>query len=261
MISIVGNIKLDESKPERIKYLLACIKSYDFIGHISHFALNLDSPSPHLFGVVNETLRASGHRFILTASKPGSYGETYSYLLRADPTSRFVINFMEDHFMVIDDADKFEGLLNTMTRTGADICASTFFPCEQKSAAGLREYFKTPLGLVYENSMENYTDFQKHYGSRYYIGVNFVTTRKFAERFWNRDCGHRPHEYEISFYDKEWLHTMMIPGFEIMASVDDPHGEEGSNLLARNEPKWKKIFEEVSALHAFKNETQVIKSK
>lgn len=108
--------------------------------------------------------------------------------------------------------------------------------------------------MVYENSMENYTDYQKYYKSRYYIGVNFITTRKFAERFWNRDCGPRPHEYEVCFYDKEWLHNVMIPSFELMAAVDDPHGEDGSHLLARREDKWVRALWYINQLPIWKGE-------
>lgn len=260
MFDIVGNIKVDESKPERIAYLLSCIRSYQFLKQHAGFYLNLDNPSAILYGLVRTELERSGFTYVLTTSKHSCYGETYSYLLAGitndfsdkQPGLRyedmhFVINFMEDQFMLTDDFDQLIYTLNTMKKHSVDICISGFWQVEQNSAQGLEEFITTPAGIIYENTMENYTAYRRFYGSKYYIGVNFITTHEFAKKFWARDLGPRPHEYEVSFYDKDMLHTVMVPRMEIQVAIDDDHGAEASCMLKRNEPKWERIFQEIGS--------------
>lgn len=255
MIDILGNIKVDESKPERIKYLLACIRSYLFLKDDSRFYLNLENPSPFVHALVHEELKKCGYRYVLTTGNFPNYGSGYINLLYSLPPwenrnpeiDSFVINFMEDQFMLIDDLDLLMSLLDNMARRKVDICMCGFHRVEQNSVKGLEEYIVTPTGIIYDNTMENYTAFQRFYGSRYYIGVNFITSYRFARTFWSRDLGPRPHEYEICFYDKEWLRRIIIPSMEIQAAIDDDHGAEDSCLLKRKEIKWLKIIGEINS--------------
>ena len=101
-------------------------------------------------------------------------------------------------------------------------------------------------GLIYVNNKTNYNLYQKYYGSRYYIGVNFITTLSFANIFWNRMHTFknltRPHEWEISKYDANLECITMIPNIEIQCAIDDNHGEKGTCLLERKEDKFWNIY-------------------
>ena len=91
--------------------------------------------------------------------------------------------------------------------------------------------------------MSNFNQYQKYYGSRYYLGTNFITTLWFANKFWNRKFNsNRPHEWEIAKFSKEFEHIAMIPEIEIMASICDSHGEIGTSLLERKEHKFWNIY-------------------
>lgn len=239
MIAIVGNIKVDESKPERIKYLIACIRSYLFLKDHCKFVLALHGNSEELYDIIHNELRPFNHRLVEFSDKSESYGHEYIYLLNRCADCNFVINFMEDQFMVCDDTNQIMNLLSNMDFFGVDVCKASFFKVEQNSIAGLKQ-------SIFENNLSFHTQYQKHYGTRYYIGVNFITTLEFAKKFWNRDLGKRPHEYEIAKYDEKWFHTVMFPIFPVMETIDDDHGEPGTALLNRSDcEKWNKIWRDV----------------
>lgn len=245
MISIVGNIKVDETKPERIKYLIACIRSYGFLKDHCQFILNLESPSDQLWKIVGqEILQYSNKVYCKTRNQP--YGKTYVDLLKLCKYDT-VINFMEDHFMVCDDIEYIEHIQRTMRVWQVDVCKSSFWDVEQNSCDKLDWLSSDNHGeLIFVNNLTNFTAYQRYYKSRFYIGCNFITTREFANRFWNRDLGQRPHRHEIGRFDPKWIHVAMIPGFELQAAIDDDHGEPGTCLLKRsNCEKWNEIWGQV----------------
>jgi hypothetical protein len=257
MTGIVGNIKIDETKPERVLYLLACIRSYAFLKDVCGFYLNLENPSSELFHLVTTELKKCGFKYVLTTGIFNNYGEAYCFLLRGIkdkltevngiPQPGLIFNFMEDQFLLMNSVEEVAEIENTMLRYKIDVCMCGFNAVEKNSAQGLTHYSVTPAGIVYTNQIECYTEFCKFYGARYYLGVNFITTISFAIKFWSRDCGPRPHEYEISFYDANFLHNVLIPKKEIQVAIDDDHGADNSCLLKRKEEKWEKIIREIKS--------------
>ncbi len=102
---------------------------------------------------------------------------------------------------------------------------------------------------MFENDKPNWELFCKHYRFRYYIGVNFITTIAFAEKFWSRSFDSvRPHAWEVDIFTQELIHNCMIPAKEILCAVDDPHGEPGTALLERSEDKFNRIAAEIAQI-------------
>jgi len=122
-----------------------------------------------------------------------------------------------------------------------DVCKSSFWQIEQNSKTTIYKIQKE--NCIFINDLSNFNQYQKYYGSRYYIGVNFITTLEFAKRFWNRKFNsNRPHEWEIAKFSKEFEYICMLPDIEIMCAIDDEHGEIGTSLLERKEYKFWNIY-------------------
>lgn len=241
MLDIIGNIKIDESKPERVDYFIACMKSWAFFREHCKVILNIEGASDELLRKVKRTFeecKFDGHVSSVNSSK---YGKVYCELI-AMGESEFILNFIEDHFALIDDAETMSRILNTMKELNVDVLKTSFFQIEQNSRNTVKGATTMEHGKIFRMNAENHIEYGRHYGSRYFLGVNFLTTRDFALKFWNRDMGHRPHEYEIDVYKPEWEHTCMIPSMEIQCAVDDDHGEADTCLLKRAEEKWNNIF-------------------
>lgn len=245
MIDIIGHLWIDEKKPERIKALLASLKSFEFIKTHCRIILNLEHASESLLKRTDDLLKECQFDYSLTTMSGPTYGEVYMHLL-AKGNNDFVLNFIEDHFMVLDDAGDLAEILQVMRDTRCDILKGTFFQVEQNSSRTLNIRYSFRYGRVYDNNPSNHEEYQKYYGKRFYIGVNFITTRAFAEKFWNRKLKRRPHEYEVATFDPQWFHIAMIPDIPIMDSIDDDHGEPGSCLLKRDEPKFRKIYDGIN---------------
>lgn len=245
MLDIIGNIKIDESKPERINYFLACLKSWKFFKDHCKFYINLEDPSTELLNSIHEIIQKYNYDFDINTTSVQSapaYGTTYMQLLNKSDNP-FVLNFIEDQFMLLDDADIMLSILETMKHHNVDVLKSSFLKVEQNSQNTLQQVTDTDFGKVFLMDERNHSEYGAHYGGRYLLGVNFITTREFALKFWDRDCGMRPHEYEISSYNEEWKHICMIPNIEILCAIDDDHGEPATCLLNRNEEKWNRIYE------------------
>lgn len=246
MIDVIGNIKIDESKPERIKYLIACIRSYLFMKDDCRMIINLDSPSQKLRDLVNKELSNFPKAYYLEGNS-NSYGETYCSLINTlTADNNFIINFFEDHFMILDSIISMKELIYEMDKTKTDVCKASFFKIEKNSEPVIKRTDGI-FGNVYCNDKIFHSLYQNHYGSRFYMGVNFITTKEFALKFWSRDCGKRPHDYEIAGYDEKWKHNVMFTNVELMCSIDDNHGEDGTRLLDRTDcEKWNIIWKEVN---------------
>lgn len=251
MVDIIANIKVDESKPDRVKGLLACIRSYEFLKENAHFLFFLEGASEALNDAVREEfIRLNFNYTIVPRCTDGCYGDQYWAMMQYT-LNNYVLNFMEDQFMVLDCPFTFEMMLTYMKYNKVDILKASFFDVEQKSSQTITErsednvynHFKDAFGKVFVMDENNFAQYQKHYGSRFYIGVNFLTTKEFAHKFWCRDKGLRPHDYEIPYFDPAFIHTAMIPAFELQAAIDDDHGETGTALLKRNEPKFLRLYD------------------
>ncbi len=245
MIDIIGLIKVNEQDPERIKYLIACIRSYSFLKEKCRFILGLETPSDALYDLVEDELKGIDYNYQLLKipqlTERNSYGKQYVRLLH-EAKSNYTINFMEDQFMLIDSLFDFARILQTMLIYSVDVCKAAFLKIEQNSSKGIKFISDTSYGKIFNNDDIAYFHYQKHYGKRFYIGVNFITSVDFAYDFWKRDMGTRPHEYEISEPHQFQDHVCMIPKIEIQAAINDDHGEPGTCLLARKEEKWLKVW-------------------
>lgn len=237
MIDIIGHIKIADQK--RFKYLLACIRSYSFLKDHCKFILSIEGLSHEQRSLVVDELRE--FEYTMSYNLSDNYGNAYCSLLDQG-TNPFVINFMEDQFMLIDDKDWFVGLLNTMEQKSVEVCKASFFTIEQNSIKTIIGE-QTDYGLVFDNNENNFQEYKKHYGERYYLGVNFITTRTFAYSFWRRPIvSHKPHAYEVCGYSHYLNHKCIIPSREIQCAIDDSHGEIGTSLIERKEEKYDRLI-------------------
>lgn len=254
MLDIIGNLKIDETKPERIKYLIACIRSYGFLKDTCRFVLNLQGASEELLEIVKNELK--GFDAYLSADLDPDYGNVYIRLTTKGWAHKhnYILNFMEDHFYMLDSEVAMRDVLEKMQTHNVDICKASFFDIERNSIS------KIPIGSVkisfknfnghsiFHNTEYFHKCYQAHYGSRYYIGVNFIVSRAFASKFWRYSHGQRPHDYEIPRYNKDLEHNVMFPAYEITCSIDDDHGEPNTCLLNRTDcQKWNTIWQQVNA--------------
>lgn len=244
MIDIIGNIKLDESKPERIDQLIACITSYTFLGpYNANLYVRINLPSPQLAEQIskwNGGLKSIGRNWKMTIGNDATdYGPAYVDMMKLmENPNPFVLNFMEDQFMMLDNPNTLMHLIGFMKQYKADVCKASFHQVEQNSIGGITPIADVPgLAMVFDNRPANHVAYCSHYQDRYYIGCNFLTTREFALKFWGRPLGPKPHPYEISEWEAAWQHRCVIPHFEIQAAIDDDHGEPNSCLLKRPDAK------------------------
>jgi len=236
VISIVGNIKINDL--QRLKYLKATLWSFELLKEYQ-LLLNIDCDCITLDEITIEVEKIGFKNYQLR-NESGNYGEIYCkllYLVKSD----YVINFFEDHFLLLDDKKQLESILMDMKINKVDVCKSSFWQIEQNSKTTIYKIQKE--NCIFINDLSNFNQYQKYYGSRYYIGVNFITTLEFAKRFWNRKFNsNRPHEWEIAKFSKEFEYTCMLPDIEIMCAIDDEHGEIGTSLLERKEDKFWNIY-------------------
>lgn len=229
MIDIIGHIKVDESKPNRVNHLKACISSYNILRGKAKFILNLENPSTQLFNEIKALLY--GWDYVLTKSNHNdNYGHVYCKLLE-EAQYGYSINFMEDQLFMVRELEMFEELLHVMEYEQAELCKASFFHVEQNSMKWMQP--NTRIGHVFHNNESAHENYCKYYGERFYIGVNFIVSKEFALRFWDRELGVRPHDYEISKYDKAFTHKCVVPNFEIQCAIDDSHGEVGTSAIER----------------------------
>ena len=236
MISIVGNIKINDL--QRLKYLKATLWSFEILKEYQ-LLLNIDCDCITLDEITVEVEKIGFKNYQLS-NESGNYGEIYCKILDL-VSSDYVINFFEDHYLLLDDKNQLESILMDIKINKVDVCKSSFWQIEQNSKTTIYKIKKE--NCIFINDLSNFNQYQKYYGSRYYLGTNFITTLWFAKRFWNRKFNsNRPHEWEISKFSKEFEHIAMIPDIEIMASIDDSHGEIGTSLLERKEDKFWNIY-------------------
>jgi hypothetical protein len=235
LLDIVGFIKIDINDKTRVKYLKASLESYAFLGDRVNKILLIDCQDVELFIELQKQFKD----WIFSYYFPGSYGENYIKLLRGTKTN-YILNFMEDHFMVCDDVQVIEGIVKEMMFYNVDVLKASFHTIELKSLFnGIHNYLLTAHGYVYINDEERFNQYQKYYKLRYYLGVNSIFSKDFALKFWGQNINSkRPHEYELAGFNLEFIHKVMIPQLEFQCSIDDDHGELGTCLMRGNEPKF-----------------------
>jgi len=236
VISIVGNIKINDL--QRLKYLKATLWSFELLKEYQ-LLLNIDCNCITLDEITVEVEKIGFKNYQLS-NESGNYGEIYCKLLDL-VNSDYVINFFEDHFLLLDDKKQLESILMDMKINKVYVCKSSFWQIEQNSKTTIYKIQKE--NCIFINDLSNFNQYQKYYGSRYYLGTNFITTLEFAKRFWNRKFNsNRPHEWEIAKFSKEFEYICMLPDIEIMCAIDDEHGEIGTSLFMRREKKFWNIY-------------------
>lgn len=246
-LDIIGNVKIDESKPERVKMLLACIRSFAFLKDHCRFLLLLEGASSKLLTRVRKEMNAAGFDYMLFGQGFGDYGKSYRVMLKAS-TAPYILNFLEDHFCTVDDPRYLVKMIGIMKKLEVDLMKTSFHQVELKSMQGVDLFYQDPWALVYDNTIVNHKAYEKFYKQRYFVSVHFLATREFVTRFFSRALGDRPHEYELTHFTPGWEHRVLVPheGHEFIASIDDDHGEERSNLQAR--PEETKFWETYNSL-------------
>src|SRR5438552_3830263 len=138
MLDIIGLIKVDETKPERINYLIACIRSYAFLQPYCRFVLTLENPSDELYELVGEELKSCDYDYDLyDIKKVVNYGKIYCKLI-SEGRNNYIINFMEDQFMLINDKNQLLSVLETMDQYMVEVCKCSFLKIEQNSSRGIK---------------------------------------------------------------------------------------------------------------------------
>lgn len=246
MIDIVGCIKLDTTKPERLTYLIACIRSLYEFKSISSFILSLHNDEPVLYDIIRTELRCFENHVLVKGDNNISYGDEMLRLIAmGNHNNNFVLNFMEDHFTLCSAQQLFE-FCSHMQLLNAQVCRCTFNEIEYKCAANVKDAHVDDLGIVYEHNAQTHIEFQKPYGTRYFLGVNFITTKQFAQHFWARQLGSKPHYYELPLPVEYYFHTCFVPSKPIQAAIDDDHGEPGSSLLSSNNALFKSVLDSIN---------------
>lgn len=251
MIDIIGNIKVDENNPDRVRYLLASIKSLEFLKDMGKFVLYMEFPTMNLCEMVRGMLNKCGFNYtFIPEFKKMTYGEIHRMLINNPPKqNRYFLNFEEDHFCVLDDAEYMRKVIEVAAKENTDLIKATFHEVESISAkyvSAKHHYGNVNLGEIgktWRMDETEYTAYQ-HKWTRFYIGTNHIWNRDFALNFYNRP-GKRPHDYEIGQYDKRYEHNAMLTTKEILCSIDDDHDAENSCLLKNPQPKWTRIIGEV----------------
>ncbi|MDD5013496.1 MAG: hypothetical protein PHW73_00155 [Atribacterota bacterium] len=241
LLDIIGFIKIDPYDELRVKFLKATIDSYRFLGVKANKILYIDCN--YHYTMLKELYNEFPDWVFLAPDIGLTYGQMYLKLLRLTKTN-YVLNFLEDHFMLCNDIYKITGILHEMDVWNINVLKTSFYKININSVNGISMFNflnvrKIHSGYIYLNNQENFNLYQKHYGKRYYLGVNTLMTKQFAVKFWERNIqSKRPHEYEITNFDSNFIHYAMVPAFEIQCAIDDDHGEPGTCLMHRNEPKF-----------------------
>lgn len=262
-VDVIGHLKVNEANLDRVKALIATIRSIRTIQGYCHVIINLESPSDRLYNLIKTELEWFGYdpnngrpNFELTTSKTGeSYGRIYCGLL-AKTENKYVVNLIEDHFLVIDRHEHFNSIIDTAAAYHVDVIHSSFHVIEKNSSKTVQMIKRGDVAnkhsgdVIFVHDEANHREYCKFYELRYHLGVNWITTKNFAFRFWNRyyepKAILRPHEYEEKYYKEEFKHIAMIPNIEIFASIDDDHGEENTSLLKRKENKFWEIYNSIT---------------
>lgn len=260
MIDIIGNIRIDESKPDRVKYFVATLISFrTLFAANAVMYLSVQDPGPKMQRLLQKLVKEFPIHLI--PPSPTSFGATMQNALAEatakNPDRKFYIHFEEDHFLELSNATLLLNLLEYMKENNAKVCRASFHKIELGSQRYV-EYGKTisDHGYLFEMNWQNYMAFQGEWmGGRYFIGTNCIFSRSFAWKLWSSTAdgktSQKPHDYERSQFEEALIHNVIIPKFEILRSLDDDHGLVGSSMTLNPSVKYKSCMEE--AKHYIKN--------
>lgn len=216
MLDVVGLIRPNITG-ERARMHRACTASLSFI-------------DGHTYNVKGENTDDFGKRFIELMDR----GE-----------NDYVMFYIEDALMVLDNGDVLKRLIEAMKISGAEVMKASFHQIELNSIKNITPCYEDEYSFVYDNTPENHKKYCEYYGSRYYLGLNGIFEKNFLRRLLQRTKSYRPHEMELPHYDKNFAHKVLVPKVEVLASIDDGHGLEGSQLLKRNDTKFWNLYNNV----------------
>lgn len=260
MIDIIGNIRIDETKLERVKYFVATLISFRtlFAGGANMY-LSFSDPGPKMERLIQKLVKEFPIHIV--APSAISFGATIQKSLAEatakNPDRKFYIHFEEDHFLELENITRLIDMIKHMQDNQIQLCRASFHKIEMESQRYV-ESGKTisDHGYHFDMNWINYCAFQGEWmGGRYFIGTNCIFSRTFAWKFWdktaNGDISQRPHDYERPQFEEALMHRVIIPKFEILRSLDDDHGLMGSSMTLNPSQKYKGCIEE--AKHYIKN--------
>lgn len=269
MITTIGSIKVDESRPERVKYYYASLCSLidwpEIVGN--YIVLNLEQSSDELKRETRRIFERKlgslfANRLIIhdyDTSIKNDYGKNYIDLINEySHYGDYILNFQEDHFLDCDLKYLTE-ILWLARRNGIDVIRATFNEIEKKCILNTKlslpmDYKVKPRNpselelLISWMDRENFAKFQEPYGKRFWMGNNSIMSVRFAKEYYNKP-GTNPREYEQEYYPEDQVrpeYMLGVPKNRILAAIDDPHGEPGSNLLSKPSLKFSRIWESIN---------------
>lgn len=236
---IIGNLKIDEKRPERVHYFFATLLSYKIFSE-QGIGITLNDCSDDLF---YKTKKLLDDQFVKNdLVKFSGANKFWDGIKIHNPLERkYYVTFEEDHFCMLDNIDLLYNINTEFYDRSFDIIRASFHEIEQNSARKVEARFKNKFKTFRMNE-SNHAKFCEYYGSRYFIGTNNIIRTGFAERLYSRP-GTRPHDFEISAYNPDFEYTCSIPQVKIMQAIDDDHGETGISLLSRPTEKFNKCME------------------
>ena len=168
MIDIIGNIKVDENNPDRVRYLLASIKSLEFLKEKGKFALFMEYPSRELCALVKGMLNECGFHYAFIPSQSYEkkfskmdYGEIHRMMIALEGSNRYYLNFEEDHFCVLDDAEYMQRVIEVAAQTNTDLIKATFHEVETISAKYMYANADNwEIGKTWRQDPKRFTDYQ-----------------------------------------------------------------------------------------------------
>ena len=256
MLDFVGNIKLFNK--ERLRYLLATLKSFEFVAKEVSVYLNIEQGKA-LIAPVTEFLSQTGFKKIHLVSRTGSYGQVYSELL-SRCKNLFIMHLEEDHFCMANDISWIEKMIETAHQTRTEVIRGTFFRMHKEIYKNAVALFENDDFKVMRLNQKLFEEVSKP-GEDFFMCNNVIFKRELAKRYWGRPIKtHRPHEFEIPGYRDDFRHSLMTLKQEFLRPIDDDHGIPASCCLHNPEKKWTDTYYSIDLepykLWIRKNETE-----
>lgn len=240
MINVIGHIKIDESKPDRVHQFFATVLSFDFCKKI-YLGITLESPSNELIeklgNLLSENYSCSGKEYYLHChhNNDNNYFDGIKIHL-SEVNPKHYLNFEEDHFCIVDDYKLMEEIFEETQIHGVDYVRASYFGIETRSMDRVSIALETDLLKIFMMHKGNFEDFNYHY-KRFFIGINSIFSKTFADRLYNKP-GKRPHDFEVGAYNESLRHICAVPKHEILRSIDNDHELPGSCLLKNPTKKF-----------------------
>ncbi|MEK6879508.1 MAG: hypothetical protein AABY22_07875, partial [Nanoarchaeota archaeon] len=170
MIDVLGNIKLDMSKPIRIKYFLMTLLSIKDI--FNPPVINIENLSDGLYYLINDFCKKNGMNNTLILGLSDTFPVIQDILLNKYCFTPYYLNFEEDHFCVLNNKKHLETIIKSSVKHDVDIIRATFYEIEIKSSSVVIYDYDDELCWIFRMDTNNFKLFQLYYNKRFYVGNN-----------------------------------------------------------------------------------------